>query len=86
MKQHTTLVTGASSGIGEALSLALGARGTHVVLVARSEGKLQALAGLLAQKYGVTATVQAEVWMRPWDSVAGTRCTRCAPDSNFSLP
>ena len=28
------------------------------------------------------ATVQAEVWMRPCASVAGTRCTRCAPDSN----
>jgi hypothetical protein len=26
----------------------------------------------------------AEVWMRPCDSVAGTRCTRCVPDSNFS--
>ena len=23
---------------------------------------------------GSTATVQAEVWMRPWDSVSGTRC------------
>lgn len=43
MKQHTTLVTGASSGIGEALSLALGARGTHVVLVARSAARLDDL-------------------------------------------
>ena len=25
-----------------------------------------------------------EVWTRPWDSVAGTRCTRCTPASNFS--
>ncbi len=32
---------------------------------------------------GRTATVQADVWIRPCDSVAGTRCTRCAPDSNF---
>ena len=32
------------------------------------------------------ATVQAEVWMRPCASVAGTRCTRCAPDSNLSRP
>ncbi len=29
------------------------------------------------------ATVQADVWMRPCASVAGTRCTRCVPDSNF---
>jgi hypothetical protein len=33
-----------------------------------------------------TATVQALVWMRPCVSVAGTRCTRWPPDSNFSLP
>ncbi len=35
---------------------------------------------------GITATVQAEVWIRPCDSVAGTRCTRWPPDSNFSRP
>ena len=29
---------------------------------------------------GSTATVAAEVWMRPPLSVAGTRCTRCTPD------
>ena len=33
---------------------------------------------------GSTATVAAEVWMRPLASVAGTRCTRWTPDSNFS--
>ena len=32
---------------------------------------------------GSTATVQALVWMRPCASVAGTRCTRWPPDSNF---
>ena len=32
---------------------------------------------------GSTATVAVEVWMRPWDSVLGTRWTRCTPDSNF---
>ena len=31
----------------------------------------------------MTATVAAEVWMRPLDSVAGTRCTRWTPDSYF---
>ena len=30
---------------------------------------------------GMTATVAVEVWMRPWLSVAGTRCTRCTPPS-----
>ena len=32
---------------------------------------------------GRTATVAAEVWIRPWDSVFGIRCTRWMPDSNF---
>ena len=34
---------------------------------------------------GATNTPAAEVWMRPWDSVTGTRCTRCTPPSNLSL-
>src|SRR5947207_2429916 len=28
---------------------------------------------------GITATVAVEVWIRPCDSVSGTRCTRCLP-------
>ena len=31
----------------------------------------------------VVLTVAALVWMRPWDSVSGTRCTRCTPLSYF---
>ena len=34
---------------------------------------------------GSTATVAVEVWMRPEDSVTGTRCTRCTPDSYFNF-
>ena len=33
---------------------------------------------------GRTATVTVEVWMRPLDSVCGTRWTRCTPRSNLS--
>ena len=33
---------------------------------------------------GSTSTPAAEVWMRPWLSVTGTRWTRCTPPSNFS--
>lgn len=33
---------------------------------------------------GRTATVAVEVWIRPPDSVTGTRWTRCTPDSCFS--
>ncbi len=40
---------------------------------------------LASSASGITATVAAEVWMRPCVSVAGTRCTRWPPDSNLSF-
>jgi len=40
---NTTLITGASSGIGEAFARALAARGHNLLLVARSEEKLSQL-------------------------------------------
>ncbi len=44
MTEHTSLVTGASSGIGEQFALQLGRRGHNLVLTARSEDKMRALA------------------------------------------
>lgn len=46
-------VTGASSGIGEALARAFVAEGAHVVISARSEDKLQALAAEAPDRYTV---------------------------------
>ncbi len=52
------LITGASSGIGEALAGKFAADGFDLVLVARSEDKLKALASRLRSEYGVKARVE----------------------------
>jgi uncharacterized protein len=50
-----TLITGASSGIGEAFARALAAEKHNLVLVARSEDKLHALCDELMLEHGITA-------------------------------
>src|SRR3954451_25126039 len=55
----TAVVTGASSGLGEAMARALAQRGHGVTLVARSEDRLRALAGELSGTHGVRAEAVA---------------------------
>lgn len=53
----TALITGASSGIGKALAHEFARDGYHLVLAARSVGKMQALADELQQRHHITVTV-----------------------------
>ncbi len=61
----TALITGASSGIGAAFAEALAKRGMNVVLVARSEDRLVALANTLKSQYGIRAEVIVQDLTQP---------------------
>lgn len=56
------LITGASSGIGKELATIHASRGGDVILVARSQDKLDALAAELSEAYGIEAiTIAADL-------------------------
>lgn len=57
--RETVLITGASTGIGAALAEQFAALGYDLIVVARSEDKLQQLADELDKRHGTTVTVVA---------------------------
>jgi uncharacterized protein len=56
----TALITGASSGIGAAFAQALAKRGMNLVLVARSEARLQQLADTLKSQHSIRVDVMVQ--------------------------
>src|SRR5438046_2119744 len=61
MSYRTALVTGASSGMGRGLSLALARRGTHVFIAARRKPQLDALADEIAREGGSAEAIALDV-------------------------
>jgi uncharacterized protein len=70
---RTAVVTGASSGIGAEIARELAGRGHQVVLVARTESKLQAVADEITEQGGVAHIVAADLSDRKMRSALADR-------------
>ena len=57
VNSRTALITGASSGIGEAFAEVFAAHGFDLVITARREDRLRAVAARLEQRYGIRVLV-----------------------------
>ena len=61
LSEKVAIITGASSGIGEATALALAAQGAQVVIVARRGDRLEKLAQQISETGGKALQIIADV-------------------------
>ena len=78
----TALITGASYGIGETFARELAGRKTNLILVARSEDKLQQLATELEERCQIEASVIAQDLTEP---AAGTKLFETVMQKGLSV-
>jgi NADP-dependent 3-hydroxy acid dehydrogenase YdfG len=74
LERTVALVTGASSGIGEATAVYLADRGAAVALVARRAERLEALAERIRGQGGTALVVEADITEQPQAAGAVARC------------
>ena len=61
LTDRNVVITGASSGIGQALAVTLARRGARLVLAARRKGRLQAIADALRREGRVAHAIACDV-------------------------